>query len=332
MSNPKIFYFALDVPRPSGGEINTYNHVDVLVDAGFEAYVVHRRSAYRHTWFDNETRVIDMRAFWRIYRQDRDYIVLSEPLGAHIGLFPGKKVIFNKNLYQGFAVFGLERPVSYPYDDHEVVATFANSEHNVSHLRCAFPNARVFRMFARIDGALFKHRPIEAKERHICFVAKAENDLAVLCHLLWARGLKGLNRVGDYKWTFLKGYSQRAIAELLQDAFMLIALNTHEGLPRTVLEAMACGCLVFGYGTGPMKECLLPYSRVEPDDLIHLVAQIERITNEYPRNVEQLTEWSAAGRAVAARFDREQQTRAVLAAWDAILSGQLLDVGASATA
>src|ERR1700730_4869025 len=101
MPLPKIFYLMYDIDAPSGGEKHSYQHVDLLNANGFEAYALHKLPRYRHTWFENETRVIDMEAFWNIYDREKDYIVVPEPLGRQILTYPGKLVIFNKNLYTG---------------------------------------------------------------------------------------------------------------------------------------------------------------------------------------------------------------------------------------
>src|SRR5215472_5677929 len=97
--NERIFYYAYDTLKPSGGEIDTYHHVDILNDNGFDAYALHTKPGYRHKWFENNTRVIDVSAFWRIYDRERDFVVLPEPLELQMKMFPGKKVIFNKALY-----------------------------------------------------------------------------------------------------------------------------------------------------------------------------------------------------------------------------------------
>src|SRR6266576_94286 len=65
--NRRIFYYAYDTTEHSGGEIDTYNHVDILNECGFDAYALHTKPGYRHCWFENKTRVIDLSSFWKIY-------------------------------------------------------------------------------------------------------------------------------------------------------------------------------------------------------------------------------------------------------------------------
>jgi hypothetical protein len=320
MMTPRIFYFASDDPTPAGGEIDTYDHVDALNAAGLDAYALHITPGYRHTWFDNDTKVIDTKRFWSLYDQARDYIVVHESIGPRIAMFPGKKVIFNKNLYHGFSVFGLNPEATYPYLDDTVAAVLVTSEHNMRHLQFAFKDARMFRMYTRIDGERFAYRPIAQKRRRICAVAKAIPDLSVLAHLLWVRARGGQNRLAGYDWVFLRGLSQAQVAEALADALIVVNLSTHEGLPRTVLEAMSCGCLVVSYGSGTMQECLPAQSAFESDDFVRLATEIERIAEQFETSPERLVRWAEEGQAIAARFTRERQRAAVMAAWESILS------------
>jgi len=263
--------------------------------------------------------VIDYPSFWNIYNKDRDFIVLPEPLGPQIQAFPGKKVIFNKSLYYGFRTFGAKRDAYDVYADETVAAVFAVSDHNLSHLRFAFPGIKLFRVYTHIDCQLFRYREPAQKKKKIACVLKAKEPLTVLYQMLRSRSRQGLNRLSEYEWVFLQGYSLEQIAEILQDALILISLNTCEGLPRTVLEGLACGCLVFGYGKGPLEECLPLKSRFEPDDLLTMSQSIERILNSFPVIGEAWAESSNAGRCVAETFSLERQRDHLIAAWEEIL-------------
>jgi hypothetical protein len=315
----RVFYYAYDTTEHSGGEIDTYNHVDILNECGFDAYALHTRPGYRHCWFENKTRVIDLASFWKIYDKESDFVVLPEPLGSQMRIFPGKKVIFNKNLYYGFAIFGRDHDAYGVYGDENVVAVIAVSEHNLSHLAFTFPRAKILRVFTRIDCGLFMYRPLAQKKKRIACVMKAEGPLRVLYNILWSRGQQDINKIIEYEWVFLRGYTLEQTAALLQDSLILIALNTFEGLPRIVLEAMSCGCLVIGYGAGPLKECLPPESQFEPDNFIGMAEKIESITNSFPAVDGSMTEWSRLGRKTAEKFTKERQKKCLLAAWGEIL-------------
>lgn len=320
MQRGRIFYTVSDDNHPSGGEKHSYQHVDVLNESGFEAYALHTNKGTHNTWFENRTRVIDMDSFWDLYNMERDYIVIPETLAANASSLPGKKVIFNKNLYHGYVSFGRTKPPSYSYTDSKVVAAFAVSDHNLRHLQFAFPGAKIFRMYAHIDCGLFAFRSLGDKQRRIAFSVKSRVPLHVLCHTLMARNATGLNNLQDYELTFLEGFSEQQMVRVLQDSLILIFLGTYEGLPRTVLEAMACGCLVVGYGTGPLKECLPAAYQFEPDDFLSIAQRIESIMRAFPSEIDSLAPLTEKGREIAEAFTLERQKASLISAWNEIMA------------
>jgi hypothetical protein len=325
MREAQIFYLASDNATPTGGEKSIYQHVDVLNAAGFDAYALHEKPGYRHAWFENRTRTITVRDFWRIYDIARDYLVISEPAGRLINSVPGRKVIFNKNLYIGFAAFGQEPPTPYPYSDPSVIATFAVSEHNCAHLRCAFPAARVYRMSHHIDVTRYTFRPLSAKRARIVCVAKEPAATAVLYHMLMARAAAGLNKLAAFTWTPLTGRTEAAAAAMLDESLIAISLSTHEGLPRTLLEAMACGCIVIAHGAGAGLEFLPPEYQYVHDDFVAMVRAIETVTDAYPSALQPWEAVTMRARRVAESFTRARQAEAVVAAWTEILSASSLE-------
>jgi hypothetical protein len=321
MRPQRIFYVLHDNPRPLGGEKHSYQHVDLLNEAGYEAYALHRTKGFRLTWFENQTRVIDLESVWDIYDKERDFLVVPETLGGLTLSLPGKRVIFNKNLYYGYDVLGLEPVARLPYSHPKVEAIFSVSEHNLSHLRFAFPRAPLFRMFAHIDTDRFTFRPLAEKKRRIACIMKEKEELAVLYHTLCARAGAGLNQLANYEWTFLQGLSEREAAQVLSESLLLVGMSTHEGLPRTVLEGMAAGCLLVVPRTGPTKECVPAEYQFEPDDFITMARRIEAVTNAFPGDLAAWAPVVERGRALAQSFTRERQKQHLLSAWEQILKG-----------
>jgi len=320
---PRIYYLMVN-GSATGGERHSYEHVDILNDCGFDAYALHL-VGQRHPWCGAETRVIEGAAFWDNYDQTRDYIVLPETQVSLTTALPGKKVIFNKGLYSGFNSPEVRRDtICYPYTNKNVVAAFAVSDHNYQHLEYAFPDIKLFRMYAHIDCDLFAYRTLSSKKRQIALVVKSNDSLSVLYHILNARARAGKNNLADYKLIFLEGYTHSQVAEILGDSLMLISLNTHEGMPRIVLEAMASGCIIAGHGTGPLKECLLPEYQFEPDDSLAIARHVEDIAKAFQENVESVESWNhstLAARKMAEAYTKDRQKRHLLEAWDQLLCG-----------
>lgn len=320
MSTPKIFYYATDIDRPSGGEKDTYQHVDILNQNGFEAYALHQHSSYRHTWFRNNTRTICFRDLWEIYDRRQDYFVLPETVGPMADTFPGRKVIFNKNLYYGFQAFQDDEQFYKTCTDSSIAAIFTVSEHNRSHLAFAFPALRILRVVYHIDCDLFSYRHISQKRPVIACVAKDPSQLDMLRKLIFTRNRAGLNTAAEYKWLLLEGYNEDDMAALLGEALLVISLSTKEGLSRTMQEAMACGCLVLVPGAGAAKECMPQHAHVEPENMIALVTRIENIMSTFLQNPGQLAGLSEENRRSAMAFNYERSRDHLVKAWNEILA------------
>jgi len=312
---PKIFYWMINVDKPAGGEKHLYEHVDLLNEAGFEAYGFHLTGG-RYTWFASDTPLVCGGAFWDRYDPAEDYLVLPELLGPLISTLPGRKVIFNRGIYYGFSVFNLDAAFpQLPYQDPRVVAVFGVSEHNCRHLRFAFPQATVYRMYSSIDPRLYAYRPLREKKKRILVGTKATPPLSVLVHTLRARASAGLNKLAEYQVTFLKNLPLDQAATAFNESLLFITLATWEGLPRVLLEAMASGCLIVGYGTGSMAEIMPPEYACEPDDLIAMAQRIETILASSPEGLEAWTETTERARATAAAFTLERQRHHLIDAW-----------------
>jgi len=282
MHGANIFYYCYDHDAPTGGQKHSYEHVNILNKNGFNAYALHTAPSFRLRWFENHTRTICMRDFRQVYNQETDYIVLPEDLGTRIGEFPGKKVIFNKNLYHGFQALGDITPSLYSYHDPSVVAIFTISDHNRRHLVYAFPSKILIRVHLGIDGQVFSYRPLTSKIRQIVSVVKAQPAVRTLYHMLSARSLAGLNKFREFTWITLDGKTEAEVAELLSQSLMCVFLSVEEGLGRIPLEALSCGCITMGYGCGPLLEVLPSATQFPHGELCDLARYMERVMDAFP--------------------------------------------------
>lgn len=318
----KIFYWCYDHQKPTGGQKDTYRHVDALNDLGFDAYVVHSSEGFRLQWFDNQTRVIDIRECARMFDDSRDFLVVPEDLGARILTVPGRKIIFNKGIYHGFCSLGSTAQCQYPYLHPDVIAALVVSQHNAEHLRFAYPQLAIYLVRPEIDLATFKFRSLREKKSLIAFVPKGHVSVVTLFHLLRSRAQAGLNRLSQFDWVALSNKSEREVAALLGDALFLIFLSVEEGLPRTPLEGMASGCLVAAYDGGPMRETVPPGFRFPVGAVADMARYIEAVTEAFPARMDEWQALAVEGLELARSFSTERHKAVLAAVWEQICSGQ----------
>jgi hypothetical protein len=317
----RIFYFAYSHDRPTGGQKQAYRHVDILNRHGREAYALHMTPGFRLRWFENDTRVVDAAAFRTLHDPAADIVVMPEDLGDAMLRFPGRKVVFNQNLYYGFQVFGEKKADAYPYLRPDVVAALSVSRHNAATLRFAFPRLPVHLVVNGIDASRFTRRTLREKKPLVACIAKAPAQLAAVFHVAQARAAQGLNCLSRFEWIFIKGRTEQEVAEILGNALAFIFLGVEEGLPLMPLEAVASGCLVLAADAGPVTEYLPREALFPVGDAPALVSRLEGIAEAYPDRLDALEAMAQAAREASCGYGLADEERTVLAAWDAIMAG-----------
>ena len=91
MPLPKIFYFCFSDNQPSGGNKEIYKHVHILNRYNYQAFVLPPKKEFKITWFNHQTKIVDLDEFKNLFDKQRDFIVLPEDLGSDILSSPGKK-------------------------------------------------------------------------------------------------------------------------------------------------------------------------------------------------------------------------------------------------
>lgn len=321
---PRLFYHCYDHQLPRGGQKETYRHVDILNANGWDAYIYHATANYRLTWFPNDTRVIDLSEVEKLFDPAADFRVLPEDLGWRINKCRGRKVIFNKGLGLGFAALGQIVAEDYPYQSPDVVAAFVMSDDNQRDLQLGFPMLQVYRMYSEVDPRVFSFRPLTAKKPLIAVVSKTPSLALSVFHTINARARQNLNNGSGFDWVFLGKLPERELASCLQDAVLVLyASETEGGPPRTLLEAMSCGCLLAPFCIAPISEGIPPYATFAPGDMGTLVQFVENVMASYPAGLSQWQPLVDSGRGIASRFSPARQSEALVKAWT--------DIAASST-
>lgn len=273
----RIFYFCPDFPQPSGGIKTLYRHVQCLVAMGFDAWIVHQRRPFQTTWHGYEVPVR-----WLSDRPkftQEDVLVIPEvmqQLMQQTANFAGQRIVIALswsptywNLQPGhtWRHFGITR----------VMTKSPRIQHYLHW--CMGIQATLISEY--VDRERYQFSP-EVKYPKICYLTRKERAAAWLHGVLVAKGTP----FTGFDWTPLRALSEDEYARNLGEATVYLTTNLQEGMNTSVLEAMACGCLVVGYSgiggdvymqhQGPQQNCIL----VENGDLPALGQQLETVLRQ----------------------------------------------------
>ena len=307
-SRPRsVWFICPDYQQPSGGVRKLYRCVDILNGVGLDAAIVHSRSGFRCSWFDNETRVVSARDAWL---GSGDVLVIPEIYGHSICDLPTgvRQVIFNQNVYNTIDQI-IESPIhALPYTNNPDLAfVLAVSQDNAEVLKSTFPGIPVQRLRLGIDPALY-YQPSGRKLRRIAYMPRKRRADArdVIQHLKDARALEGWDVVA------IDGESESETARLLRGSKLFLSFSKREGFGLPPLEALACGCIVVGYhGSGGREYFHPPFATVVEDGNVAAFATaiqaVLRSIDENPALADALS--STASRFAAEHYTIEEERR-----------------------
>jgi len=322
MKDTKIFYFCYDHQKPTGGQKQMYRHVDILARNGYQAYAVHTIKGFRLSWFENDTKVIGRQMFNNLYNQKTDYIVLPEDLGREILTFPGKKIIFNQNIYHGFHAFKFNKIDKWPYLDKNVKFILTVSAHNQRYLEFIFPHIRVRRIYNGVDSEKFVYKPIAQKKRIITVLpTKSPMDTIFLYQAISARARQGLNELKDYRWHFIDSVSEKETAKIFAETLIFLFFSLYEGCPLMPLEAMLSGAVIVAHKRGPYSEYLNNSNSflIDVSDKLGAVKIVEDIAEKFAYKRQNLTSVSQKAYETARKYSLEREEKSVLKFWKEVL-------------
>jgi hypothetical protein len=167
-----------------------------------------------------------------------------------------------------------------------------------------------------VDPGTYAHQP-EQKKAKISFMTRKDRFGDVLHRILEGKG----PAFAGYEWIALLDMTEKEYATQLVETAVYLASSTQEGLHVSVLEAMACGCVVVGFtgiggsdymvGEGPDQNCY----QVENGNYPELGKVLERVIREREETPGCHDQIIKNGLATAARYQDCEKEAADLAAF-----------------
>mgnify|MGYP001053775856 CR=1 FL=1 len=325
-----IYYWSPDYSSVVGGVKILYRHVDILNNNGFSASIIHKKSGFRCTWFENSTQISYLK---KISLIDRDYLVIPEVYGslyanpkerpkafkAFSRLFdtPARKVLFNQNTYNTFKGHSFEQgDLRSIYLDRSITGIMVVSEDNKAYMEYAFPGMKVFRIHNHINAEIFSYHP--EKKKQICFMPRknADHSLQVINILKFRKNLS------DFKIVAIENKTEKETAQILKESLIFLSFGYPEGFSLPPAEAMACGCITIGYTGMGAKEFFISdlCYPVEMGDIITFARTVEDVIARWRVSPEILLERTRqASDFIHSTYSREQEINDVLGFWKEML-------------
>ena len=273
---PSIYYFCPDFTPPSAGTRRIYRHVFHLNRLGFKAAIMHQKRGFVLTWHGYRVPVTCIEAQPIIKRED----ILVFPEGM-AGLMkqtqnlPCKRIALVLN----WAYVYLNLPVGENWKDYGIRHAITPSPFIKNFLEWGM-GLEVTLIGNYVDTEAYHYDP-SLKIPKISYMARKDLSGEILNAIFRRKE----SPAGKYRWIYLKDLDEETYGNQVLESRIFLATSTQEGMPTSILEAMAAGCLVLGFsgmggedymvGNGQKQNCFL----VENGNYPALGKLLERITD-----------------------------------------------------
>jgi glycosyltransferase involved in cell wall biosynthesis len=298
----RIFYVLADYPHPSGGTRRMYRHVHQLNRLGFDAVMVHQKRPFKSTWHG-----YDVPVTWLSEHPvlgARDVVVCTEStpsLLRHLKDADCQRVVCALAWSPGYVKLNPGES----WGDYGVKEVITPSPVIAEYVRWTM-GLEVTIIGEYVDPGLYSHQPGE-KSDSIAYMPRKDPAGDILRGVYSARGAP----FDRYAWVACNALAQADYARALRAARIYLPPSTMEGANVSVLEAMACGCLVVGYhggggrafmrGGGPGQNCVL----VENGDLPAFGPALEAVLRALARDPDAYAPVIASALATARPYQDE---------------------------
>jgi phenylacetate-coenzyme A ligase PaaK-like adenylate-forming protein/glycosyltransferase involved in cell wall biosynthesis len=313
----RIFYFCPDMKSKSGGLRRLYRHVDILVQNGFPASILHAQNGFELA--DQPDVPIAYLENPGVLKKD-DIVVIPEG-------FPRVMLQLKNQPIRRFVI-----ALSWSYIFSTLPDGLDWRDFNIERVMVVCPvigdmvswsmGLPIDMIDFAIDATLFYYRP-EKKKPKIAYLKNKAPEVEAFRRLLGARNL---DYISKFEWVALENLSQVQYAAQIRESSIFLNLSLAEGLLASCLEAMSAGCIVAGFnsvggqdiliGEGSRQNCIL----AQNGDYVSLAYRMEPLFKSIFEG--DLSNWEAVienGIRTAASHTPETEKQSVIDFWNSVV-------------
>ena len=277
----RIFYFCPDFPLPSAGTKRLYRHVCHLNRLGFDAYIVHQKKPFILSWHGYEAPVIwveDNPTFL-----NEDILVFPEAMTNMMNMtkdFPCRRIVIVLN----WAYIHTNLPKGENWKDYHIKRAITPSPFIKDFVEWSM-GLDVTLIDNFVDHQRYYYDLVQKKMK-ISYMARKDLSGEIL-HSIF---LKKESVLQNYEWVHLKDLDEEKYSRHILESKIFLATSPQEGMPTSVLEAMASGCIVIGFSgvggndymidKGESQNCFM----VENGNFPLLGKKLEKIIHKLGKN------------------------------------------------
>ena len=248
-----LYFFTLDTKgNPTAGIANIYEHVKLLNDLGYKAYILHEKNDYKlrgdeagmgvADWLGEEYAALPHVSIegQNLNITPVDFIIIPEVFSTimdQVKGFPCRKVVLSQSYDYLLELLPIGKRWDVDYGFNHVITT---SDRQAAYVRSLFPLTRTYTVPVSIPE-YFKPND-KPKVPVITILTRNQGDAAKIAKSFYLQ-------FPMYKWvTFkeLRGLSRKTFAEELSKSCLAVWIDDQAGFGTFPVEAMECGTPVIG--------------------------------------------------------------------------------------
>jgi len=314
----KIYYVCPDLPAPSGGIKRLYQHVEILNNAGFNSCILHFKKNFKPNWFLSNAPAAYMEenpAF-----SPNDIFVFPEGLATVMSKFirfPCKKVVIalsHSYIFQNM-------PLGENWNNYGITAVITPSKIIKDLISWSMNIKDVVQIGTTIDSHLFNYVP-EMKTLQVAYIKRKDTSAEIVEKILKSKRIDFKNIL----FNKIENLPINVYAETLKSSEIFISTSPLEGINRSVLEAMACGCICIGYDGLGSREYIVEsgteqnFIVIENMNYIELAKKLEEVIDLISNESCIINKIRKNAISAAGKFTGNSEQESVIKFWKEFIS------------